>query len=72
MNDFYLIDYLCKDGKAVWTGKAIAKAKNAVHAWDKFKNKWEKDFKEGKADVSIAVVIKYSVERVCPEKEAIL
>lgn len=70
--DFYLIDYLCKVDKDVWSGKSIVKAKNAVQAWEKFKKAWEKDLKEGKTDVPISVIIKYSIERICSKEEALL
>jgi len=70
--DFYLIDYLCKVNKDVWSGRSIVKAKNAVHAWGKFKKAWEKDLENGKADVPVSVITKYSVEKICSNKEALL
>jgi len=70
--DFYLIDYLCKVNKDVWSGRSIVKAKNAVHAWDKFKIQWQKDLKQGEADLPISVVIKYSVERICSGNDILL
>ncbi|MBC7340838.1 MAG: hypothetical protein H5U02_00025 [Clostridia bacterium] len=70
--DFYLIEYLCKEGKNVWAGKVVVKAKNAVHAWDRFKSQWQKDLKKGETDVSPSVIIKYSVERICSKREALV
>lgn len=70
--DIYLIDYLCKIDKDVWTGKSLVKAKNAVHAWDKFRKEWDKDLEKGKIDVPVSAIKKYSVERICSKNEVLI
>lgn len=70
--NLYLIGCLCKDENSVWKYTSVVKAESPIDAWNKFLRKWDDDYKNGDADVSSSVISEFRVEKICPEKEAIL